>query len=78
MVPVCVCVGSYRCFIVPGTGYVKERVQKDVCVCVCMEGLRSKSRRDRSARGCIAPQWVDAVGGCIDYRRRCMSCMYEL
>ena len=49
-----------------------------MCVCVCVEGLRSKNRTDRSARGCIAPQWVDAVGGCIEYRRRCMSCMYEL
>jgi hypothetical protein len=75
MVPVCVCVGSYRCFIVPGTGYVKERAQKDVCVCVWRDCV-VKVEGNRSARGCIAPQWVDAVGGCIDYRRRCMSCMY--
>jgi len=60
MVPVCVCVGSYRCFIVPGTGYVKERVQKDVCVCVCVEGLRSKSRRESKCTW----MYCTAVGGC--------------
>jgi hypothetical protein len=55
----------------------REGAEGCVCVCVCVwRDCVVKVEGNRSARGCIAPQWVDAVGGCIDYRRRGMSCMY--